>query len=478
MTTPRTGRAPLTLHPDRLFPADPTTRDITRKIYQQIVDLPIISPHGHVPVEWLADDIPFTDPTSLLLTPDHYTNRMLHGAGGVELSELGVPVGSEMTPEQSRNAFRKLCENWKYFRGTPVRYWFEQEFYDLFDVRVRPSADTADEIYDQIAAKLATPEYRPRALYQRFNIGAIATTDDPCSDLSGHAKLLADPTWDSKVAPTFRPDAYLEPGRSNWNELTNNLGEVTGVNVDTYAGNLEAMRTRRQYFKEHGAVSSDHSHADAGCERLSDREAEALYAKARQGTIEQADADRLRRHMINDQAKLATEDGLVMTLHPGVYRNHDTQAFERYGADVGGDVPYAIEFTKALQPILDSYGNVDGFQLVVFTMDETVYSRELAPMAGYYRCLFVGAPWWFIDEADAIMRYRRSVTGYAGFYKTSGFIDDTRAFCSIPARHDLARRIDSAFLGGLVAEHRLDMDEAVETAIDIVTTQPRKVFKL
>lgn len=478
MTTQNSSRAPLELNPDRLFPADPRTRDITREIYQQIADLPIISPHGHVPVEWLADDFPFSDPTSLLLTPDHYTNRMLHGAGGVDLADLGVPVGTDLTEEQARNAFRKLCENWKYFRGTPVRYWFEQEFYDLFDVRVRPSAETADEIYDQIAGKLATPEFRPRALYERFNIAAIATTDDPCSDLSGHAQLIADPTWNSTVAPTFRPDAYLEPGHPNWNELTDRLGEVTGVNVDTYAGNVAAMRTRRQYFKDHGAVSSDHSHADAGTARLSDAEAETLYAQARTGTIEQADADRLRRHMINDQAKLATEDGLVMTLHPGVYRNHDTKAQAKFGADVGGDVPYAIQFTKDLQPLLDAYGNVDGFHLVIFTMDETVYSRELAPLAGYYRSVYVGAPWWFIDEADAIMRYRRSVTGYAGFYKTSGFIDDTRAFCSIPARHDLSRRVDSAFLGNLVAEHRLDLDEAIETAIDLVSTQPRKVFKL
>lgn len=469
---------PLNPHPDRLFPADPKTRDITRELYEAVKDLPIISPHGHVPVEWLADDIPFSDPTSLLLTPDHYTNRMLHGAAGVELSELGVPVGSDMTPDQSRNAFRLLCENWKYLRGTPVQFWFESEFHDVFGVKVRPSAETADQIYDQIQECIDQPEYRPRALYKRFNIEALATTDDPCDDLAKHQQLVDDPDWDGRVIPTFRPDAYLEPAREGWVALTNKLGEVAGVDVSTYAGNVEAMRVRRQYFKDHGAVSTDHSHADARCERLSDEEAERLYQSALKGNISTAEGNALRRHMVNDQARMAVDDGLVMTLHPAVVRNHDPYAFEKYGADVGGDVPHAVEFSRTLQPILSEYGNHENFQMVVFTMDETTYSRELAPLAGYYRGLYVGAPWWFIDETDAIMRYRRAVTGYAGFYKTSGFIDDTRAFCSIPARHDVSRRVDSAFLGSLVAEHRLQMGEALETAIDLVTTQPRKVFKL
>ena len=470
--------APHTLHPDRLLPAEPAVRAIAKELYADVEHLPIISPHGHVPVEWLADDQPFDNPTTLLLTPDHYTNRMLHGAGGVDLAELGVPVGSPISEDAARNAFRLLCANWKYLRGTPVRTWFDAEFHDVFGVRVRPDVGTADQIYDQIADCLTKPEFRPRALYHRFGIEAMATTDDPCDDLAGHARLAADPEWDGRVMPTFRPDAYLEPARPGWVDLTRKLGEVAGVDVGTYAGHVEAMRVRRRYFIDHGAVSSDHSHADARCERLSDAEAERLYADALAGQITAADGDRLRRHMVNDQARLAVEDGLVMTMHPAVARNHDSAAFTRFGADVGGDVPVAVEFTNALRPILDAYGNADGFHLVIFTMDETVYSRELAPLAGYYRGLYVGAPWWFIDETDAIMRYRRAVTGYAGFYKTSGFIDDTRAFCSIPARHDVSRRVDCGFLAGLVAEHRLDLDEAHDVARTLVTDQPRKVFKL
>ena len=470
--------APLSPHPDRLLPADPGTREIARELYQAVADLPIVSPHGHVPAEWLADNQPFTDPTTLLLTPDHYTNRMLHSAGGVDLEDLGVPVGTPLTEEQARAGFRKLCDNWKFLRGTPVQFWFESEFHDVFGVKVRPSAETADQIYDQIAECLTQDDFLPRALYKKFNIEVMATTDDPCSDLAAHQKLANDPTWDGRVVPTFRPDAYLESARPGWRELTANLAKVTDVDIHDYASHLEAMRVRRQFFKDNGAVSTDHSHADAGTARLSDADAEKYFQAALAGEIAQPEADALRRHMLNDQAKLAVDDGLVMTLHPAVYRNHDSDAQARFGADVGGDVPYAVEFTRALQPMLDAYGNADGFHLVVFTMDESVYSRELAPLAGWYRGLYVGAPWWFIDETDAIMRYRRSVTGYAGFAKTSGFIDDTRAFCSIPARHDVARRVDSAFLAGLVAEHRLAMDEALDTAVDLVSALPKKVFKL
>ncbi len=478
MMSRHTSPPRLELHPDRLFPAEDKLRNIARELYSHVAQMPIISPHGHVPVEWLADDIAFTDPTTLLLTPDHYTNRLLHSAAGVELDQLGVPVGTEISESQAREAFRLFCSNWKIFRGTQVQFWFESQFVDVFGIDVVPSAETADQIYDKIAEALATDDFLPRSLYKRFNIQAMATTDDPCSDLAGHAKLASDPTWDGKVVPTFRPDAYLEPARDAWRELTAKLAETADVDINSYASHLEAMRIRRQFFRDNGAVSSDHSHADNGTERLTDQQAEQLFQQALKGEISTADGTALRRHMLNDQARLATEDGLVMTLHPGVYRNHDHQTFERYGADVGGDIPTRVDFVEGLQPLLSAYGNADGFQLVLFTMDETVFSREIAPLAGWYRSVYVGAPWWFIDENDAMLRFRRSTTGYSGFSKASGFIDDTRAFCSIPARHDAARRVDSVFLAHLVSEHRLTMADATEVAIDLVSTQPKKAFKL
>ena len=468
--------ATLTLHPDRLLPADPTTRGIARELYSAVRDLPIISPHGHVPPQWLADDVPFVDPTSLLLTPDHYVTRLLH-AQGESLSDLGVGR-PEMTPEQSRAAFRLLCSHWKAFRGTPVKFWFEAELVDIFGIDQVPSADTADAIYDAIAEKIATPKFRPRALYESFGIEFLATTDDPTDDLRHHVALEQDPTWLGTVAPTFRPDKYLEPATPAWNGLVDRLGEVTGVDTDSYTGWVAAMEDRRAFFKAHGAVSTDHSHRDARVEPLDDAEAQRLYALARTGRITAEDGARLRRNLMFQQARMAADDGLVMTMHPAVHRNHHTPSLERYGADVGADIPVAVEFTDAVQPMLAAFGTSPGFQVIFFTIDETVYSRELAPMAGFYPSVFVGAPWWFIDAPDAMDRYRSAVTETAGFTRTSGFIDDTRAFLSIPTRHDTNRRMDSGFLAKLVADHRLTMDEALDTAVDLVVASPRKAFKL
>lgn len=468
--------ARLDLHPDRMLPADAGLRPLAREIYESVRDLPIVSPHGHVPAEWLADDQPFSDPTSLLITPDHYVNRLLH-ANGVGLDQLGVGQ-REFGPEQSREAFRLLCTHWDAYRGTPVRFWLESELVDIFGLDLAPSAETADELYDAIDAKLRLPEFRPRALYERFNLSFLATTDDPCDDLAAHDRLRADPTWTGQVAPTFRPDRYLEPARADWNELVDRLGEVSGIDTGSWAGWVSAMENRRAYFRAHGAVSSDHSHADARVEPLDAAEADRLYRAARQGTIGTAEADTLRRAFMFEQARMAADDGLVMTMHPAVYRNHHTPSFERFGADVGADIPLQVEFTRALQPMLAAFGTSAYFQVVLFTIDETVYSRELAPLAGFYPSVYVGVPWWFIDAPDAMVRFRSAITETVGFGRTSGFIDDTRAYLSIPARHDLSRRVDAGYLARLVGEHRLTIDEAVESATELVAGNPRKAFKL
>ena len=467
---------PLVVHPDRLLPSDPGVRAVARDLYESVAGLPIISPHGHVPAQWLAQDTPFTDPTSLLITPDHYVNRMLH-AHGVQLSDLGVGQGT-LTEEESRQAFRILCAHWTDYRGTPVRFWFDAQLAEIFGVKVRPSAETADEIYDQIAACIATPDFTPRALYAKFDIEVLATTDDPCDDLSAHQFLRDDPTWPGRVIPTFRPDKYLEAASPTWAADVDRLAEVSGIDTGSYAGYVGAMENRRQYFKDHGAVSSDHSHVDARTDTLDVSEAERLYALAHRGDITAHEATALRRHLMSEMARMACDDGLVMTLHPGVRRNHHLPTYEKYGADVGTDIPVPVEFTDALRPMLNRYGTHPNFQLVIFTLDETVFSREVAPLAGFYPSVFAGAPWWFIDAPEAIRRYRSAVTESAGISKTSGFIDDTRAFCSIPARHDMSRRLDAGFVAQLVAEHRLDEDEAPDVIHDLVVTNPRKAFKL
>jgi glucuronate isomerase len=466
----------LELDADRLLPANPQERAVARTIYESVRDLAVISPHGHVDPSVLLDDQPFPDPATLLISPDHYVTRLLH-ADGVSLDALGVGQGP-LAEDAARGAWRLLCAHWPVFRGTPVRYWFDAELVEIFGVDTIPSARAADAIYDVIAARLAEPAFRPRALFERFGISVLATTDDPCSDLSAHRALEDDPTWNGRVIPTFRPDAYLEPSGAGWVDAVGRLAVASGVDTGDYAGYVRALEHRRRYFIEHGAVSADHSHPDVRTDPLEPGEAARIYraALAREASAE--DGTAFRRHMLSEMARMSCEDGLVMTLHPGVRRNHHTPTLERYGADVGADIPIQVEFTDALRPLLQRFGTVAGFHLVVFTVDDTVWSRELAPLAGFYPSVYVGVPWWFLDAPTSMRRFREAVTETAGFTRTSGFVDDTRAFCSIPARHDMSRRVESGFLARLVTEHRLSQDEAVETAIELVSSQPAKVFKL
>jgi glucuronate isomerase len=471
-----TTAAPLQLHPDRLLPPDPAVLPIARRLYDATRELPVISPHGHVDPRLLLDDEPFRDPATLFVTPDHYVTRLLH-ASGVPLDALGVGQGP-LTEEASRAAWRLLCSHWHVFRGTPVRFWLEAELAEIFEVAARPSADTADAIYDRVAERLAQDGYRPRALYERFRIVVLATTDDPCDDLSAHAALAADPSFAGRVIPTFRPDRYLEPDQPGWPEAIARLGEVSGVDTGEYAGFVAALEERRRHFIAHGASSADHSHEDVRTDPLDPGEAARIYRSALAGDATAAEAVAFRRHMLLEMARMASEDGLVMTLHPAVRRNHHRPTFERFGPDTGHDIPLRVEFTDALRPLLERFGTAPGFHLILFTLDETVWSRELAPLAGFYPSVYVGVPWWFLDAPDAMRRFRGAVTETAGFTRTSGFVDDTRAFCSIPARHDMSRRVDAGVLAGLVAEHRLEEDEATEVAIDLVSGRPAAAFKL
>ena len=470
------GPAPLTLHPDRLLPADPGVRAIARRLYAAVRERPIISPHGHVDPRILADDVPFRDPAALFVTPDHYVTRLLH-ASGVPLADLGVGR-DDLTSEESRQVWRRLCAHWDVFRGTPVRYWLETELAEIFEVPVRPSAATADDIYDRIAARLTEHDYRPRALFDRFSIEVMATTDDPCDDLAVHARLAADPVFPGRVLPTFRPDRYLEAGAPGWAADMARLAEVSGADTGSLAGWVSAMEQRREHFLRHGAVSADHSHEDVGTQPLAVGDAERMYTAALAGRATAADAVALRRHLLLEMARMSCDDGLVMTLHPGVRRNHHGPTLAAHGPDTGHDIPLRTEYTDALRPLLERYGTHPNLHLVLFTLDETAFSRELAPLGGFYPSVYVGAPWWFLDAPDAVRRFRSAVTETAGFTRTSGFIDDTRAFCSIPARHDMSRRLDSGYLAGLVAEHRLDEDEAIDVAVDLVSGRPRTVFKL
>lgn len=462
--------------PDRLLPSEPGVRAIARRLHEHVRDLPIVSPHGHVDANVLVRDEPFSDPATLLVSPDHYVTRLLH-AGGVPLAELGVGRTSLSEPE-ARHAWRQLCAHWDVFRGTPVKYWLERELLDIFGVDVRPGPDTADDSFDTIAACLAEPGFRPRALYARFGIEVLATTDDPIDDLAAHAALAADPSWTGRVVPTFRPDAYLEPAGFAWADRVRALGRAADVDTGDYDGYVTALERRRRYFVEHGAVSADHSHVEVRTDPLDHAEAVRIFAAAVRGSATEPEATAFRRHMLGEMARMSCEDGLVMTLHPGVLRGHHTPTFERFGADTGHDIPVQVEFTRALRPLLERYGTHPNLHLVLFTVDETTFSREIAPLAGFYPSVYVGAPWWFLDAPDAIRRHRAAVTETVGFSRSSGFIDDTRAFCSIPARHDMSRRLDAGYVAELVADDRLTEDEAEDVLRSLTVDQPRRVFKL
>ncbi len=466
------------LHPDRLFPVEPTVRSLARRLYEEVRGLPIVSAHGHVDPALLATDAPFADPASLLVTPDHYVTRMLH-AHGVDLARLGLTRhGGASDPASPREVWRLLCEHWWAFRGTPSRYWIEAELADVFGINTRPAPHTADALYDELTEKLATPRFRPRALFRRFGVEVLATTDDPCSDLGAHRQLAADPEWTGRVIPTFRPDAYLDPTRDDWRQRVTDLGRVADIDTGHYDGYLAALQDRRAYFAQHGATATDHGPADPGTEPLAPTDAHRIYAAALAGTATPEECTAFRRHMLTEMARMSCEDGLVMQLHPAVLRNHHTPTWTSFGPDTGHDIPVAAEFTRSLRPLLERYGTHPRFRLVLFTVDETTWSRELAPLAGFYPSVFVGVPWWFLDTPQAIIRFREAVTDTAGFYKTSGFVDDTRAFCSIPVRHDMARRLDCAYLAGLVAQHVLSEHEAQQVAHDLTYHLPRNVFQL
>lgn len=467
---------PLRLDPDRLLPSDTATRDIARAIHAATEAAPIVSPHGHVDARLLAEDVPFTDPTSLLISPDHYVTRLLH-ADGVPLDTLGVgePLGDETA---RRRAWRALCSRWEMLAGTVVRTWLEHQLVELFGVEDVPNAGNADDSYDRIAARLAGDDFRPRALWERFGIDVLATTDDPCDDLTAHAVLDADPTWTGRVVPTFRPDRYLEPVRADWPGLVQRIGTAADVDTSTYDGFVVALETRRRFFIDHGATATDHSHADLESEPLSHADAFRIHADALRGEATAAEMVAYRRHLFAEMARMSCDDGLVMMVHPGIVRNHHRPTFERFGQDTGHDLPRRIDFVEPLRPLLERYGTHPGFHLVLFTVDPTAWAREIAPLAGFYPSVYAGVPWWFGDSPAGMERFWDGIVDQIGFTRTSGFIDDTRAYLSIPTRHDVARRIEAGVLARLVVAGRIDVEEATRIAGWLVGDQPRAVFKL
>jgi len=466
----------LTLHPDRLLPPEPAARAIARELYEAVCDLPLICPHGHTDPRWFATDAPFENPTALLVTPDHYLTRMLYSQG-VPLEALGVPPLDGGPVANPRAAWQTFADHVHLFRGTPSGVWLDHVLGEVFGVTERLTAETADASYDHIAECLAEPEFRPRALLDRFGIDVITTTDSPVDDLAHHRALTADGLG-RRVLPTFRPDPVVDADHDGYAANVETLGAITGRNVARWDDYLGALFDRRADMIALGATATDHGHPTAHTADLPAATAQALLDGALRGTLDAGGKEDLRRQLLVEMARMSIEDGLVMQLHPGSRRNHNRLLHARFGRDVGGDIPGPTNYVDALRPLLDRFGNDRRFRLVLYTLDETTFSRELAPIAGHYPTVYLGPPWWFLDSVEGMLRFRRAVTDTAGFANTTGFVDDTRAFLSIPARHDVARRVDCRYLAELVGDHRLGIDDAREIAIDLAVDAPRRVFNL
>ena len=471
--------SPLRLHADRFFDPEPSIRRVARELYEEISVLPIICPHGHVDPALLADNSPFPEPTALLIIPDHYVFRMLYSRG-VPMEDLGVPARDGSAVESDPRAiWQRVADNWYLFHGTPSGAWLAHELHEVFGVRERLDTESAQRIYDEIAEKLTSPEFLPRTLFEQFRIEMLATTD-AATDPLAHHHIIRGSDWSygrHRVIPTFRPDALIRIAQPAWAEQVRALESAIGATVTSCAGLVAAIAERRRYFISLGATATDHGVLEPYTAELPAEEAERLFQRARNGEATPDDQSTFEAHMLMEMARLSTDDGLVMQLHPGAFRDHNTAVWEQFGTDKGADIPVITEFTRNLRPLLNRYGSDPRFSMVLFTLDESASSRELAPLAGHYPALRLGPPWWFHDSIEGMRRYREQVSETAGIYNTAGFNDDTRAFCSIPARHDLARRMDANWIGGLVARHIIEMSDAREIARAVTVDLVRETYR-
>ena len=467
---------PLFLNDNRLFSSDPAQRGVARELYDIVKAYPILSPHGHTDPQWFADNTAFESATALFLSPDHYIYRMLYSQG-IDLNDVGVASKAGPSGADPRAAWRLFAANQHLFRGTPTALWMSHVFGAIMGFDVALDATTADLYFDRIGELLASDDYRPRALFDRFNIELLATTEGPTDTLEHHARIRAS-GWKGRVVTAYRPDPVVDPEHEDFTDKLKLFGELSGEDVYDWQGYLLAHRVRREVFKTFGATSSDHGHPTAQTANLAPVEAEALFRRVLAREVSPADAELFRAQILTEMARMSLDDGLTMQIHPGSYRNHNARIFDAYGRDKGADMPLPTNYVHALKPLLDQFGNEKDLTVIVFTLDETSYSRELAPLAGHYPILKLGPSWWFHDSPEGMMRFREQVTETAGFYNTVGFNDDTRAFLSIPARHDVARRVDSAFLARLVCEHRLPVEDAAEVIKDLTYNLPKAAYKL
>ena len=461
----------------RFFDPNEAVRNIAYELYSNVKDLPIISPHGHVEPRLLADNKPFPDPTELLIIPDHYIFRMLYSRG-ISLESLGIPTvdGTEVEKDH-RKIWQIFADNFYLFNGTPTGVWLMHELVEVFGVDEKLNPGNAVKIYDHMIEMLGTKEFLPRNLFEKFKIEVLNTTDGAADSLEYHKKIK-ESGLNGRVIPCFRPDAAVNINSKVWLKEIEALSNAAGMEVNSYKNFINALENRREYFKSIGAVSTDQGITSPYTHKLSENEADEIFQRALKGNASEIDADLFVANMLMEMARMSTEDGLVMQIHPGSMRNHNQMIFDRFGPDKGADIPVQTEYTRNLHELLNTFGNNPNLTVIIFTLDESTYSRELAPLAGHYPALKLGPPWWFHDSIEGMTKFRQNITETAGIYNTVGFNDDTRAFLSIPARHDVSRRMDSNFLAGLVAGHIITLKEAETMGKALAYELVKKAYKL
>lgn len=465
------------LNENRLFPSDPNTRSIAKRLFAEVENLPLISPHGHTDPEWFAKNENFVDPAQLLIVPDHYIFRMLMSQG-IQLEDLGITDTKGVTKQaDGRKIWQLFAENYHLFRSTPTRLWLDYTFQNLFGFTERLTAVNAMDYYDKIAEDLTKDSFKPRALFKQFNIEVLSTTETALDPLIHH-QAIKNSDWSGRVVTSYRPDNVIDPDTPNFKQNIQKFGEITGEDITKWQSYLAAHRNRRAFFISHGATTTDHGHPTARTVDLPEEKASQLYELVILGRASNDEKEVFRAQMLTEMAGMSCEDGLVMQLHCGSHRSHHKGIFAKFGANMGTDIPQRINYVTSLKSLLDKYGFDPKLTLIIFTLDETTYSRELAPLAGVYSSLKLGPAWWFYDAPEGMMRYRQQVTETAGFYNTVGFNDDTRALPSIPSRHDVARRVDCAYLADQVAKHIIDEDEAFILAHELAYGLAKKTYKL
>jgi glucuronate isomerase len=441
--------------------------DLGLELYNAVAELPIVSPHGHIDVRLFADPAARLDPPGrLFVSADHYVVRMLYSQG--------IPL--ERTRADDRAVWQLLADSIHLFALTPTGLWLRETLATVFGVEEHLDSATAEGLYARVEEQLASPSFAPRPLLDRFRVECLSTTDAAGSSLADHRALEE---WNpGRICPTFRPDAVVALDAPGWRDALAELEAVADREVGDYSTFVTVLAERRAAFKALGATATDHAATSADTTRLTDREATALFANALAGESSHGDARRFEAHMLNEFARMSTDDGLVMQLHIGSLRDHNGPLAKQFGPDIGADIPVATDWTRGLRPLLEACGNDPGFTVILFTLDESTYSRELAPLAGHYPAVLLGCPWWFHDSPSGIDRFLDRVTETAGVYNLAGFVDDARALTALPARHDLWRRRTCGWLARKVAAGFLAEEKAHRLASELAYGLARRAYRL